>query len=318
MRRTYKIGVRLIIAIAAYSFIAIKIGWVGIANISITLSNTFSSHNLYWYGLVIALMPLVWALEAFKWRFALSKYVSISFWRSWRSVWYGIVAGQLTPNRIGEPIGRLALIDSDARGKAGFVAVWCSFAQQIATILFGLLSVVWWLSIDGYVVLPSGIPLWLIFVAISCWIGLMLLGIVKVHWVARWFEGFGWVKKVLHGEKLVLDFSVSTFSIVQIISILRYLVFSTQYVILLGVFGVEANLMDLYAVVGLTYLFSSFIPSFSASDVGVKAGFAIWFASMVSNNAVGVTAASLFLWTLNLAIPALIAAWFPWREESKK
>ncbi len=305
----------MIIALAAYSFIAIKIGWIGLLNIFKNLSDSFSTQNLHWFGLVLLLMPLVWALEAYKWRYALSKFINISFWRSWRSVWYGVVAGQLTPNRIGEPIGRLALIDSEVRGKAGFVAVWCSFTQQIATIIFGLMSLFWWLEIKGYAILPSEIPLWLIVFTILGWIGLMIIGIVKLHWIALWFERFGWVKRVLHGEKLMLDFSISTFFIVQIISILRYVFFSTQYVILIGLFGVRANLADLYAVVGLTYLFSSFIPSFSASEVGVKAGFAIWFASMISDNAVSVTAASLFLWILNLAIPALIAAWFPWREE---
>ncbi|RPH34002.1 MAG: hypothetical protein EHM93_02235 [Bacteroidales bacterium] len=314
MQRAYKIGVRLIIALAAYSFIALKIGWVGLLNIFTNLSISLSSQNLFWFGFAIMLMPLVWALEAYKWRFALSEYVSISFWKSWRSVWYGVVAGQLTPNRIGEPIGRLALIDSEVRGKAGFVAVWCSFTQQVATILFGLFSIFWWLVVNDYAVLPSGVPLWFVFFTILCWVSLMIMGIVKVHWIAQWFEKFGWVKRILHGEKLIIDFSASTFFIVQIISILRYIVFSTQYVILLKLFGVSASLADLYAVVGLTYLFSSFIPTFSASEVGVKAGFAIWFASMISDNAVGVTAASLFLWVLNLAIPALIAAWFPWRK----
>lgn len=305
----------MIIAIFAYSFIAIKIGWIGLTNISTTLLSTLSFQNLYWYILVVALMPMVWALEAYKWKFALARYTIIPFWRSWRSVWYGVVAGQLTPNRIGEPIGRLALVDSEVRGKAGFVAVWCSFTQQIATIFFGLIGMLWWLDIKGYTILPAGIPLWLILFTILCWIGLVIIGIIKVHWIALWFERFDWMRRVLHGEKLMIDFRLSTYFVVQIFSLLRYVVFSTQYVILLRIFGVEANLVDLYAVVGLTYLFSSFIPSFSASEVGIKAGFAIWFASMVSNNAVGVTAASLFLWILNLAIPSLIAAWFPWREE---
>ncbi len=316
MIRTFRIGIRVIIAIAAYSFIAIKIGWFGLLNISTSLSDSLSAQNLLWFGLVIILMPLVWALEAFKWRFALSKFTIISFWRSWRSVWYGVVAGQLTPNRIGEPIGRLAFIESSVRGKAGVAAVWCSFTQQLSTIIFGLISIAWWLNIKGLSVLPSSIPLWLVFYSILCWLGLIILGIIKIQKMVRWIEGFSWVKRSLHGESLTLDFSVSTIVYVQILSILRYMVFSTQYVILLRLFGVCVNPIDLYAVVGLTYLFSNFIPSFSASEVGVKAGFAIWFVAMISDNPLGATTASLFLWMLNLAIPALIAAWFPWKVKS--
>lgn len=158
MQRTYRISIRLIIAIVAYYFIALKLGSVGILNISKTLSGSLLSQNLLWFGFVIVLMPFVWALEAYKWRFALSKFTNISFWRSWRSVWYGLVAGQLTPNRIGEPIGRLALIDSDVRGKAGIAAIWCSFSQQLTTILFGLISIFLWLELKGFSVLPSVIP----------------------------------------------------------------------------------------------------------------------------------------------------------------
>jgi hypothetical protein len=76
---------------------------------------------------------------------------------------------------------------------------------------------------------------------------------------------------------------------------------------------VDANFVDLYAVVGLTYLFSSFIPSFSIGEVGVKSGFAIWFVGMLSNNVIGAAAASFIIWMLNLAAPTLIGAWFKWR-----
>ena len=316
MRNTLRIGIRVIIAFAAYSFIAIKIGWAGLLNISTALSDSLLTQNLLWFGFVIILMPLVWALESYKWQIAISRFTKINFWRSWRSVWYGVVAGQLTPNRIGEPIGRLALIDPEVRGKAGLAAVWCSFTQQLSTIIFGLISIAWWLNVKGLTILPSSIPLWLVFYSILCWFGLMILGIIKIQKIVRWIERFSWVKRSLHGESLTLDFSVSTIVYVQMLSILRYMVFSTQYVLLLKLFGVSVNPIDLYAVVGLTYLFSSFIPSFSASEVGVKAGFAIWFVGMISDNALGVTTASLFLWMLNLAIPALIAAWFPWKMKS--
>lgn len=260
-------------------------------------------------------MPIVWALEAIKWRYVLSEYTRISFWRSWRSVWYGVVAGHLTPNRIGEPIGRLALIEPEARGKAGLLAIWCSFTQQMATLLFGLIGIVWWLSVKDFNLLPSSIPGWLIIAVVLLWIIFLLFGIFRINWLSRWVEHFHWVQKLLHSERLNFRVRFSTYLVVQLISILRYVVFSTQYVILLRLFGVEAALFDLYAIVALTYFFTSLIPTFSASEVGVKTGFAIWFAAMVSDNALGVTAASLILWVLNLAIPALIAVWFPWKGE---
>ena len=314
MKRKIQISLRISIAVAAYVFIALKIGFSGIARIFELVIGSFNSANLLWFSLIIALMPVVWALEAVKWRKAIALFTKVSFLRSWQSVWYGVVAGQLTPNRIGEPVGRLALIDEDVRGKAGVAAIWCSFTQQIATVLFGLLSIIWWIVVKQLNVLPLGVPLWIVLAIILIWVVFMLYLIFDGRRIAHWFEGFGWMRNLLHGERLDFSFSISTILFVQTISIIRYLIFSTQYVLLLRLFGVDASTTDLYAIVGLTYLFSSIIPSFSASEVGIKAGFAIWFAGMISSNAVGVTAASLFLWMLNLAVPALIAAWFPWKR----
>jgi len=315
LRKRIQIGLRISIAIAAYLFIAVKIGLSGIAKILDVVVSSFSSDNLLWFVLVIALMPMVWALEAVKWREAISSFTRITFVRSWRSVWYGVVAGQLTPNRIGEPVGRLALIDEEVRGKAGVAAVLCSFTQQITTVLFGLIGIGWWVWGKGFSLLPAAIPLWIAFLVIGLCVGIMFWGLFYTKSITHWVERIGWVKKILSGESIEFNFCCSTLILVQLLSICRYLVFSTQYVILLKLFGVNASLIDLYAVVGLTYLFSSFIPSFSVGEVGVKAGFIIWFVGMVSSNVAGATAASFVLWMLNLAVPALIAAWFKWRGE---
>ncbi len=315
MNKSHNIVVRIAIAIFAYSFIVFKIGWNGLGDISNLLKVSLSAQNLYWFVLVFFLMPIVWALEAIKWRVILADYTRISFWRSWRSVWYGLVAGHLTPNRIGEPIGRLAFIDPDVRGKAGFLAVWGSFSQQLATLLFGLIGIIWWVGVKGYTLLPSEVPAWLITTVVFLWVLLLLLGIFRINWLTHWLEQFSWFKRVLHNERLGLKFKLSTYLLVQLISLIRYSIFSTQYVLLIRLFGVSTNLLDLFAIVALTYFFTSLIPTYSVSEVGVKAGFAIWFSAMLSSNALGVATASLFLWVLNLALPALIAAWFPWKGE---
>jgi hypothetical protein len=303
------------IAIAAYIFIAVKIGTSGISEISDVLYHSLSSINLLWLSLVCALMPVVWALEAVKWRIALSPFTLISFLRSWRSVWYGVVAGQLTPNRIGEPIGRIALIEPKIRGKAGVAAIWCSLSQQSITLFFGFISILWWILIVKQIVLPADSNFWLISFSILLWTILIVAAIVKIKWFTALIERVSWVKNILHGESIRVGYKPKLVVLVLSISALRYILFSTQYVILLVVFGVKANIMDMYVAVGLTYLLSSYIPSFSISEVGVRAGFAVWFVGMLFDNPVGITAASLLLWLLNLALPALIGAWFKWRRE---
>jgi hypothetical protein len=318
LRRNIHIGVRVIIAIAAYLFIAIKIGSSGILKLSDVFIDSLSLNNLIWIILVLILMPIVWALEAYKWRIAIQPFTNISFLRSWRSVWYGVVAGQLTPNRIGEPIGRLALIAPDVRGKAGIAAVWCSLSQQSVTVFFGFLSIAWWLLVVNLKVLPEGVHFWIISFLILFWTMFLLIAIAKVSLISSRIEKIGWIKNALHGESIHIGYKPYVVFVVFSISSLRYLLFSTQYVILLKVFGVQANSLNLYAAVGLTYLFNSFIPSYSVSEVGTRAGLAIWFVGMLYNNPIGVTTASVLIWLLNIAVPALIGAWFSWKMKDDK
>lgn len=318
MRRNLHIGLRVVIAVAAYLFVAIKIGSSGILKPSDVFKDSLSLNNLIWIVLVLILMPVVWALEAYKWRLALLPFTNISFLRSWRSVWYGVVAGQLTPNRMGEPIGRLALISPDVRGKAGVAAVWCSLSQQSITVFFGFISIAWWLFVVNLRVLPEGVHFWIISFLILCWTIFLLIAIAKVGLISSRIEKIGWIKKALHGESIRVGYKPYLAFIVFSISALRYILFSTQYVILLGVFGVHANAFDLYAAVGLTYLFNSFIPSFSVSEVGTRAGLATWFVGMLCDNPIGVTTASVLIWLLNIAVPALIGAWFSWKMKDEK
>jgi len=176
----------------------------------------------------------------------------------------------------------------------------------------------WWMMVVKQNVLPEGAHVWLIIATIILWTTLVLIAIFKIDWFAALIEMVGWVKRALHGESIRIGFQPRILTVVFSISALRFILFSTQYVILLRFFGVNANICNLFAAVGLTYLFSSLIPTFSASEIGVRAGFATWFVGMLCDNPVGITAASLLLWLLNLAVPALIGAWFGWRSRNEK
>jgi len=315
LRRPIQIGLRVAIAVAAYAFIAVKIGSSDIARSLDAFTDTFFTGNYLWFLVVLLLMPVVWALEAVKWRKALSPFTGISFLSSWRSVWYGVVAGQLTPNRIGEPVGRIALIDPDVRGRAAVAAIWCSLSQNAITVLFGFISIAWWVLAVKQAIFAQAIYFWLLILVVLLWVLIVLIAITNVGRISSRIERIGWVKSALKGESLRIGYQPTVSIYIIAISALRYAVFSSQYVILLKIFGTHADTINIYAAVGLTYLFSSFIPSFSASEVGIRAGFATWFVGMLGGDPVGATAASLLLWLLNLALPALIGAWFKWRKE---
>jgi len=304
-------ALRLIVALVAYAYIVLKLKQQGFHNIIAALESINFSKDWVLFALAIGLMPIAWWVEAAKWKLAIDDVERVSISKAWQSVWYGVVAGLLTPNRVGEPFGRLFFFKPENRGKVALLGIWCGLAQQLATLLFGFLGLSFWLlNVNYELEFPYKSPL-LIFI-FTIVLTIVLLAFVKIDRISDFFQRFSIVKKLLSDETLfITSSSVKSLSIL-LLSIIRYSIFSTQLVLLLMFFGANSDTLNLYLGVFVTYLFASVIPSFAISEVIVRSSFALVFIGYFVPNPTGIVAATMALWLLNVAIPALTAAWFPW------
>jgi len=288
------------------------LGWDGVKAAVDEISNTSS-----WLPFVTAiiLMPIGWSIEALKWKIALKGIEVISFTRAFRSVWYGVVTGLLTPNRIGEPLGRMAFVSSINRGKSALLVLWCGVSLQAATLMFGLLGIVICAS-SGQTFSFFTIDHSSVFYMVSAVTFFFIVTLFNLRWISRFTQFFGFIKHALAGESMDLDPSVQeTFSIL-LLSLLRYAVFSTPMLLMFHSFGIDPPLVLLFSAIFLTYLFTSFIPTFVFSEAGVRAGFAILFIGVFTTNTPAIISSIFLIWALNVALPALIAAWFPWSKNA--
>jgi hypothetical protein len=99
--------------------------------------------------------------------------------------------------------------------------------------------------------------------------------------------------------------------VVLALSLIRYLVFSTQFVLVLHLFGYSSGLEQAYSTVFVTYLFASLIPVLSIADASVRSGFAVVFVGAFWNHPAAIVLAAHTVWLLNVALPALLAVWLP-------
>jgi hypothetical protein len=261
-------------------------------------------------------MPLAWGIEAYKWRLALKGVTKIRFFEAWKSVWYGVVAGLLTPNRIGEPFGRIAFVDAENRGKATLLGIWCGISQQMATLIFGFIGLFYWV----YFVKGSyKISFWnsYYFIIFIFTITITISVFIGIGSISRILQKITPLTRVLSGESLSITASSKKSLNVLLLSLVRYLIFSSQLVLFLFFFGVNGEIITLFAGVFLTYLFSSIVPTFAISEVLVRSGFAVAIIGSLFPNTIGVIAATIALWFLNIAFPVLVAVWFPWFIEKK-
>jgi len=92
------------------------------------------------------------------------------------------------------------------------------------------------------------------------------------------------------------------------LSILKYLIFSFQYYLLLRFFGSPINYFQAFIGISLSYLVSSGIPSITITELGIRGSVSMFFLGIYTDNQSAILAASSWLWIVNVAIPAFFGA----------
>ena len=93
-------------------------------------------------------------------------------------------------------------------------------------------------------------------------------------------------------------------------SMLRYVVFATQFFMLLVLFDVAPPFLGSMALITITFFTMTMIPTIALTELGVRGSVALFFLGLISNNDIGIVTASFSLWFINLAIPAIIGSVF--------
>ncbi len=294
-------------ACLAYLFVAVKLGQQDFTKLPLLLGQC-GNLCIPAILLVLFLMPVNWIIEAFKWQLSLKRVEPIGFVRALRSSLYGAGVGLFTPNRVGDPFGRVALLKTENKAEAGLMAFQCAFAQQLATIFFGLLGIAL-LSQEPEFNRYFGNP-WVI-AAIAVGFGVAMLFVFGQKYLSQFLDNFRVLKRFGFSPALISSVPLSSSLTVVAFSLLRYMVFASQFVLLLYLFGCEADFITAYAAVFTTYLFASLIPVLSVADAGVRSGFGIIFVGAFWNQPAAIALAAHMVWLLNVALPALSAVWFP-------
>jgi uncharacterized membrane protein YbhN (UPF0104 family) len=91
------------------------------------------------------------------------------------------------------------------------------------------------------------------------------------------------------------------------LSVLRYLIFSAQFLLLLSILGLKINIFLQFMGVAFMFLAKSILPTFNfLSDLGIREfSVALFFESMQIEVA-PIIASGLILWLINIALPALV------------
>ena len=263
--------------------------------------------------LVLFMMFFNWLLEALKWQFLIKKIEKISLITALRAVFSGITVSVFTPNRVGEYGGRVFCLEKADRIQAVLITVLGSMSQLLTTILFGSVGILFLNNYipgihDLYKEMDFAYPLlffMLLFINI-----LLLLLFHNISVISSLMDKFNCLSKYKKYKEVFTYYNAQELMMVFLLSISRYVIFTTQFFILLKLFLVDVSYFDAI-VLSMVMLFAiSVIPTISISEIGVRGSVALYLFSFVSLNAVGILSDTFLLWVINLLVPAIIGTLF--------
>ena len=305
-------AIKILIVLAGCWFIYDKI----IDNQDITkmwdsVKLSFSSpKNVFLMVLALLLMPIDMSFEAIKWQKSVLPVEKVPFKKAFTAIFTGVTAGMMFPNRTGDFLGRIFILEKGNRIKAAMLTFVGNIAQMVVTISFGCFA--WIFFHQGsrifYVIIISLTIIILIFVLyFNIHILRYLQKIIPQKWRPR-TEQYMAVFGLFSKRELV---------VILLLAFAKYFVYSFQFVLLIWAFDVPLGYFEAMIPIMMTYMLMTVIPFITITEIAVRGSVCIfvfekWLGIMGISTSLSmmVFSASTMLWIYNLAIPAIIGLFF--------
>jgi uncharacterized membrane protein YbhN (UPF0104 family) len=263
------------------------------------LSTLNNENALLFFMCTVALMLPNWLIESYKWQLISSVIEKISFSSAIKGVFSGICIGNLTPGRMGEFAGKLIYFRPENRSKITVTHFVCGSTQLFVTVFTGLISLL--LFFNAKNTEPKFLLISVIFSVLA--FAVLFFILFKTNSIYEWISRLKWLKKFQLGT---VEYPRKIILLLILLSIIRYFVFSSQYIILLKTCGANASYFELFVPVSISFMLMSTIPMISFIEVAVRAGIAlVLFSNYISNDLLIVSASSA-LWLINIILPSII------------
>jgi len=273
------------------------------------IKSSFSNITVINLILVFLLMFVNWSLEALKWKLSVQHVQPVSFARSFKAILSGVSFAVTTPNRTGEYIGRVLYMSEGNRLKVISLTVLGSLSQLIVTIFFGLVAlVILRPDIDSSGL--SGWPVWINLLLIGGSVVLLFLTVfyLRIGLLIRWIDKIPAIKKYIWLIDELEKTDTTLLLRLLSISMLRYLVFATQYFLLFYFFGVEVSWWQGFWAIALVFFIMAITPTIALFEVVQKIYVTKEIFAIFTVNSLAIGIVTTTIWFVNLVIPAAIGS----------
>lgn len=271
----------------------------------------FSWHKIHFLFFVILLTFFNWGFESLKYYLCIQRVEKISYWRAYRGILYGNALNLILPASIGELTGRPLVLKEENRISGSGVAYYVSIVQKVASPLVGMVFLLiaysqGFLSQDkislfGLSLSIAGFIASISLLDISFWLFMYLYPQASIWLLAKIKS----LRKIFETIGEFIHYNLPTKLILLAIGSIRFLVFVTQYWLLMFLFFDQFPLYEFYILCGVYFLAQFVIPSMGFLDVGIRANLVVFVFSLYTKNFVQLMAVNYLIWIINLLIPSL-------------
>lgn len=244
---------------------------------------------------ILLVIPNIY-LAFLKWKITL-KTLNIVSSRSMRvqSFFAGIVTGLVTPNMIGNFLGRFYYFNRSHRIQITLFTLISNFGQFVSTITFGWIAV---LALGGFLSIEYSDNY-------TIGVGLLLIGsYLSFFFIENFALRFRKKRYFLEFKSVLMNAKSYRLKILAL-SGLRFLIFTLQYSLMIYAFGEELNLTLIFAI-WQVYLITMVFPSLILGKIGIKEVVGIAILGALGVNEFAVIFTSLIIWFVNTCFPALV------------
>jgi uncharacterized membrane protein YbhN (UPF0104 family) len=275
--------------------------------------------NIAIIGIVILLGVVNIFLQYSKWRLTCVEVLEVKDkFKVFRSLFYGFSAGIITPLRIGEYFGRGIEFRDKSLVQVTVATLIDKFFPLLMVASLGSISSLFFIylyyDVSIYIVLSLFILIFTFFYL------LILLLLSNKFWDSILFSKLNSstrLKPFLDKLRIFESLDKAYFYKMLLISFLFYACFLIQYALLVAAFSNHFDFIHYLWAANLIMFVKTIIPPITFGELGIREGASVYFLTQMGETASIGFNASIFLFIINLLIPALIGVGMFLRKNDK-
>lgn len=250
----------------------------------------------FYFILALILILFNFALEFFKWNLIVNKVLKETTTSVRASSFFaGTVTAFITPNLLGNFIGRIYYFDRKYRGEIITHTLLSNGAQFISSMIGGSISI---LLLGNKVKLLQSLPSLLFIISLL----VLLIFYFVFEKIFKHNKKLNRIKLTLHNTSLLRTKFI-------LLSLARLVVFTTQYVFVLVSFGVNFD-TEIYLYIFQIFFWSTLIPSIWIGKLFIRESVALYLLSSIISSSAIIICSAFLVWCLNQVLPALVSLIF--------